>query len=391
VSINGLTHVYASANLGNNRIAVIAGDDSLKPSKAAYAIVNAAGTVSFSKDFPAGWLPLLNAVAPARPNQTAPVPPPAEPALYYAGSRTFFALARATDASKDAFLAFPITNADPRIVAFPDGWFAASCTADIRLLTLNLTGQAALAGSKVAETDYKTACAATAFLTLDFADGTMQAITLSDQGQIRVPSTRADGSLALMNDYVYAVKLDSTRPTTSDTLYVLDGVNASAATLPLPAGVSAFASATLQPIPQNNSLLAQTIDKVAGDQGFVLFNLDAQTAANLPLPDGFSSVTNLDDGSTVCCFATHKLIARAVKQGGSSAVIYDLVTGDVNVVANPGGVTSIGPPAAAAGAGNGGAAPTAARIVLANAMANTISAVAYTNNRQVGIMVIRIP
>ncbi|HEY1496257.1 MAG TPA: hypothetical protein VGF49_17015 [Candidatus Solibacter sp.] len=389
VNINGLTHIYASANLGNNRIAVIVGDDLLKPAKAAYAIVNVAGEANFSKDFPAGWLPLLNAVAPVRANQTTAAPPPTEPALFDAGSRTFFALVRAADASQDAFLAFPITNADPKIVAFPDGWFAASCTADIRLLTLNLMGQMTLAGSKVAETAYKTSCAATAFLTLDFSDVKMQAIPLGDQGQIRVPGTRADASLALMNDYVYAVKLDSTRPTTSDTLYVLDGVNADAVTLPLPAGVSAFTSATLQPIPENNSLLVQAIDKLAGDQGFVLFNLDTQTAASLPLPDGFASVTNLDDGNTVCCFATRKLIARAVKQGGSSAVIYDLVSGDVNVVANPGPVTSIGPPANPA-PGNGGAV-TAARLVLANARANTISAVAYTNNRQVGIMVIRIP
>lgn len=247
----------------------------------------------------------------------------------------------------------------------------------------------ALAGSKVAETAYKASCAATGFLTLDFNDVKMQVIPLGDQGQIRVPSTRADASLALMNDYVYAVRLDSTRPTTSDTLYVLDGVNANAVTLPLPAGVSAFTSATLQPIPENNSLLVQAIDKLAGDQGFVLFNLDAQTAASLPLPDGFASVTNLDDGTTVCCFATRKLIARAVKPGGSSAVIYDLVSGDVSVVTNPGPVTSIGPPANPAPA-NGGAV-TAARLVLANANANTISAVAYTNNRQVGIMVIRIP
>ncbi|MCU1235332.1 MAG: hypothetical protein JWP63_3299, partial [Candidatus Solibacter sp.] len=106
---------------------------------------------------------------------------------------------------------------------------------------------------------------------------------------------------------------------------------------------------------------------------------NAQTAANLPLPDGFATVASLADGTTVCCFATHKLIARAVKQGGSAAVIYDLVTGDVNVVTNPENVTSIGPPAGQS------------RVVLANAMANTISAVAYNGNRQVGIMVIRIP
>ncbi|MCU1234317.1 MAG: hypothetical protein JWP63_2284, partial [Candidatus Solibacter sp.] len=349
VDINGLKHVYASANLGNNRLAVIAGDDPLKPTKAAYAIVNNTGAITFSMEFPAGWLPLLTAVAPLRANQTAAVPLPTEPAVFDAASRTFFAIARSADASKDAFLAFPITNTDPKVVDFPDGWFAASCTADIRLLTLNLVGQVALVGSKVAETEFKTACAGTAFLMLDFSDAKiqarMQAIPLGDNGQIRVPAARTDASVALMNDYVYAVKLDSTRATTSDALYVLDGVNASVVTMPLPNAVTAFTVGTLQQVPESNSLLVQTIDKLAGDQGFVLFNLDAQTAANLPLPDGFATVASLADGTAVCCFATHKLIARAVKQGGSAAAIYDLVTGDVNVVTNPENVTSIGPAA----------------------------------------------
>jgi hypothetical protein len=89
------------------------------------------------------------------------------------------------------------------------------------------------------------------------------------------------------------------------------------------------------------------------------------------VPDGFASVASLSDGATVCCFSTHKLVARAVEQGGSAAVIYDLVTCDVNVVTNPEGVTSLGPVAVPAGGDAGGAA-AAIRAVLANAMANTI-------------------
>jgi len=135
-------------------------------------------------------------------------------------------------------------------------------------------------------------------------------------------------------NYVYGVKLDSTRATTSDTLYVLDGVNGNAVTMPVPAAVTAFTNATLLEIPEINSPLVQTFDKLAGDQGFVLFNLDAQTAKNLPLPEGFASV---------------------------------------------------GPPAGAAPASAN--AVTAARVIIANAQANTISAVAYTNTRQVGILV----
>ena len=383
VDIGGLQNVYAFANVGQNRIAVIAGDDALKPTKAVFAIVNPAGAVTFSKDFPAGWLPLLTAQAPPRPNQAAPAAIPTEPATFDATTRAFYVLVRANDASKDAFLTFGLVDTvDPKVIAFPDGWFAASCTADIRLFALDLVGQVALAGSRVAETEFKTNCAATAFLTLDFSAGTMTAIPLSDQGQIRVPTVRTDASMALLNNYVYGVKFDSTRATTSDTLYVLDGVNGNAVTMPSPAGVTAFTNATILPIPEVNSLLVQTFDKLAGDQGFILFDLDAQTAGNLPLPDGFTSVASLNDGTTVCCLATRTLTARALKQGGSNVVVYRLDTGDVVVVSNPANVTNVGPPAGAA---------AGSRVVIANALANTVSAVAYINNRQAGILVIRIP
>ncbi|MEO8595043.1 MAG: hypothetical protein ABI759_17115 [Candidatus Solibacter sp.] len=384
VDLDGLKHVYAFANLGGNRIAVIAGDDTLKPTKAVFGILTA-GDVTATQPFPAGWLPLLNAVVPPRPNQPSPVAAPTAPSLFDGATRRFLVLSRAQDASKDAFVAFSVNDADPKVVDFPAGWFAASCTADMRLFPLDLVGQLALAGAKVAEPEFKTNCAATAFLTLDLADDSMSAVTLSDQGQIRVPTARTDTSLALMNNYVYGVKLDSTRATTSDALYVLDGVNGNAVTLPVPAAVTAFTSATMQQIPEMDSLLLQTLDRAAGDQGFVLFNLDTQVAANLPLPDGFAGVATLNDNGTVCCLATRKLIARAVKQGGSNVVVYNLETGDVVVAPNPENVTSIGPAAAAGNAAN------AARVVIANAQANTIAAVAYNGNRQIGIILIRIP
>ena len=112
----------------------------------------------------------------------------------------------------------------------------------------------------------------------------------------------------------------------------------------------------------------------------VLFNLDAQTVTALPVPDGLVAVANLDDGATVCCLVTRKLAARGLKPGGSNVVIYNLASGDITVVPNPDGVTSVGPT---------GGGPL--RLVVANSRANTISAVAYSAARQAGIMVIRVP
>ena len=389
VNVNGLTNVYASASVGQNRTAVIVGDDPAKPGKAAFAVLGAGGAVISSTDFPAGWLPLLNAVQPARPG-AAPAPAqaaPKEPAIFDSGTRLFFALARAADASKDAFVAFTIANGDPKIVPFPDGWFAASCTADIRLLSLDLSGQLAVAGSQVAETAYQAACAGSGFLTLSFAKAAVAAVPLPDQGSLRVPSTRADASLSQMNNYVFGARLDTTRSATSDTLYVLDGVNGSAFVLTTPTTANGFTDASVQQIPELNALLAQAIDKTPGDQGLLLFDLNLQTATNLFVPDGFTAVTALNDGAAVCCMATRKVLGRTVKSGGANVVIYDLVTGDITVVPNPDGVTHFGPPPT----GNGAAAAAAGRLISGNARANTVSGVAYNGARQAGIMVVRIP
>jgi uncharacterized protein (TIGR03437 family) len=392
VNINGLKNIYANANVGQNRTAVIVGDDPLKPTKALFAIVNAAGDVLSTKDFPTGWLPLLNAVAPTR--QAAPgtptpaVAPPRAPFSFDAATRQFFLLARAADASKDAFLAFSTATADTKVAAFPDGWFAASCTSDIRLLPLYLAGQLALAAARTPAPGYLASCPGNGFAILDFSEDTVTAVPLPDQGGLlRVPSTRADTSLAQMNNYVFGARLDTTRTTTSDAVYVLDGVNASTVLLAMPAGLNGFTDTTLQQIPQLNALLAQTVDKVAGDEGLILFNLDLQTVQNLPVPDGFTTVTALEDNGAVCCLATRRLLARAQKAGGAALVIYDLLTNELAVAPNPDGVTSFGPPPG----GGVNAAANAARVISSNARANTAYAVAYNGTRQVGIIVVRIP
>jgi uncharacterized protein (TIGR03437 family) len=384
VNIDGLRNLYASANVGQNRVAVIAGDDPLKPARAVFAILNPAGDVLTSKEFPAGWLPLLNAVAPVRAGTPAPAPP-REPAFFDPASRQFFALARAADSTRDAFVAFPLTAADPKLATFPDGWFAASCTADIRLLNLDLAGQLALAAATAPETEFKQSCPGAGFLLLDFTDAAVTAVPLPDQGLLRVPATRADASLSQMNNYVFGARLDTTRAATSDTIYVLDGVYGSAAVLPLPPTVNGFSDASLQQVPELNSLLAQTVNRVAGDQGLLLFNLDRQTVTNLPVPEGFTSIAPLQDGAAICCLTTRKIIARALKQGGSNLVIYDLLSNELAVVPNPEGVTSFGPPPAPQAVG------TPARLISANSRANTAYAVTYNGNRQTGIMVVRIP
>jgi len=254
----------------------------------------------------------------------------------------------------------------------------------MRLFSLDLVGRYALAGAQVPHTGFEASCAGDGFLILDPAGGhpTVTSVPLPTAGQLRVDATKAQTSLSQMNNYVFGVRLDPTRSGTSDTLFVLDGVEASAFVLPLPTTASGFSNAVVQQVPQANWLQVQGIDKTAGDQGLVLFDLDQQTATNLFVPADYTTVGFLDDGATICCLTTRKLVARALKAGGSSMVVYNLATGDLTVVPSPAGVTSVGPPPGAT---------TAAGRVFSNARANTVSAVAYAGQKQAGIIIIRIP
>jgi hypothetical protein len=237
-----------------------------------------------------------------------------------------------------------------------------------------------------------------------------------------------------MNDYVFGMALDATRTATSDTLYVLDGANETLFTLRAPADAVAFTDATVRKIPTLNTLIATTNEKVSGDHGLLVFDLNMQSVQVLYLPAGFTSVAELDDNGTVCCLATRKIVARALKTGGSNLVVYNLANNDFTVIENPQGVTSVGPLPRQAqtggggggpgGGGGGGGAPgtpgtpgapgtpgtpgtpggvppgagaiptLTGSLSLVNPRANTVSAIAYggpQGTRQVGAIIVRIP
>ena len=383
ISVDGLAEVYASANLGQGRTAVIAGDNNAKPTKAEFAVLDSTGAVTFTQPFPAGWLPLLDAAVPPRTGQTPSTAALHAPSIFDAATRLFFVLARATDSSADAFLAFSPAGDDPQVAAFPSGWFAASCTSDMRLFNINLAHRLAIAGSQVAEAAYKTSCAGSGFLVLDFNAAAVSAVPLPDLGEMRVPSTKADTSLASMNDYIFGARIDPTRTGISDTIYVLDGATGNVSSLSVASPVTGFADASVLQIPAMTSLLAQNIKKAAGDDGFTLFDLDARTATTIPVPDGYDTLSALTDGTAVCCLATQKVVLRALKQGGSAVAVYDLASGTINAVEGSQGVSSIGPPTAAGSAGG--------RLISADAAANAIFAVTYRGSKQVGIIVIQVP
>lgn len=393
--LDGLTHLLGVAQAGGNRVAILAGDDANQPTRAKFAMVNpASGDVLVSKDFPEGWLPALGPLPPARANAPAQTPGINLTAIratfvYDATRQVFYALARNADA-RNAFVAFPANRADPTVIAFPDGWFAPTCSTIVRTASLELSRRLALVGTTVSETPaFNQACAGTGFLLLDLNRQQVSAVPVQAGSQI------AANGMGEVNDYIYTTNIDpSRRGQTADTVYVLDGVTATAFTIGLPNGISGFE--TLRPIRDLSMLVGAATDTVQGDQGLVLFDLDQAVSRALPVPVDFTTVSEL--GVLV---TTRKMIGRAMRTGASELVIYDLMMGDIIPVPNPQGIASIGPPPrqqqqTPAGPGTpqlpGGGQAAISRLMSVNQKANTVSAVGYNAaGRQVGVVVVRVP
>ncbi|MCL5745812.1 MAG: hypothetical protein M1541_18125, partial [Acidobacteria bacterium] len=218
IDVDGLTHVLsAPVSVGPGRLAVVVGDDAEQPTRAKFAVIGAAGAVAQSRDFPEGWLPLLAPAPPNRPNAAAL---PRGSVTYDAARRMFFVLSRMPDDSKHGFVAFGLDRAEPRALPFPDGWFAAACTPNIRIFTLDLSRRLVIAGSSVAASEVRTPCTAMGFIQLDLTRlSAPTAVPLPGQAQM----SGALGPDSEVNDYIYGTDIDTER----DTVYVLDGVTAS--------------------------------------------------------------------------------------------------------------------------------------------------------------------
>ena len=129
-------------------------------------------------------------------------------------------------------------------------------------------------------------------------------------------------------------------------------------------------------------------NRVADDGGFVIFDIGQAATRVLPVPDGFATAQLVAVYPT-----TRKLLGRGVKTGntGSQYLIYDLITGDLQMPPNSDGVAFVGAAPAQTPAGPG--IPQAVlNLQRANTNANTVDAVTYSNDRkQNGVMTLRIP
>ena len=393
----GLTHVLsAPVAIGPTQFALIVGDDPDKPKAAKYAVVDTRGVASSTKEFPAGYIPLVAPAAPT-PAGGGGGGQPGLPGLpggvqnplarlrlstsTDTTARVLYVLSTKPDGSRHALSAFPLTAADPKAVEFPEGWFAAACTNNISIFNLELANRLAILGSKDSDPTFKTSCPAHGYITMDLATQAVNALELGGAGQFNA----AGGNAADVNDYVYGANTDPQRRGISDTLYVLDGVTNSTFRFDLPVDVTSFAQIT--EVPVIGSLVALAVNRAAGDAGLILFDFENATTKLLPTPANYASVQLVSIFTT-----TRKVIAKGnrANNAGSQFLIYDLLTRDLTEVPNPKGVVFVGTvPQAAPTPGQ----PPQAVVNLqrANNKANTIQAVTFgADRKQSGMMIVRV-
>jgi uncharacterized protein (TIGR03437 family) len=375
----GLNKILSCSQVGQVFLSVIT-DDENAPKKAKIAALNAQGQVQNSVDFPVGLLPV---VLPAIQIQVPPggVAPPGGGGLNALAARirvpsivdgnVVYIVARAaSDASRDTLLAVSGQQQAIAQIPFPAGWFAASCTPQLRIFSLDLARQIGFPASKIAEKDNKQNCPAYGLLLLN---RDTRAVSISESpGRDGFNAASQAGDLS---DFIYTVSTNPQRPGVAESLYVLDGTNGSSFRLDLPTGVSGFGA-----VREEQSLLSLIAPANAsatgnGDAGLAIFDIESASARLLPTPEGFNAVQILAIFDT-----TRKIVARGTRPGnsGSALLVYDLVSGDLAMPPNPEGCAFVGTaPAAAPGGGQ-----QAVNLLAVSPKANSILAGCFGANRQ---------
>lgn len=379
----------APQGIQQNQRLIVVGDDTDNPKAAKVAVINPQNEPVVTRDFPEGWLPLAApgaATAPGggqRPGGAAPVRLPVT-TFFDGPTRVYYVLSRKADGSQHGFATFTLDDAPAKAVPMPEGWFAASCVQQIPIAGLELSRRFGMLGSRTAATAFANPCPAQGFILMDLTNQTPTATALPGAGQFNA-SAGADE----MNDYMFGQNTDPAQRNIADTLYILDGVTAVTSRIDLPAGITGFGAVSR--VPALNWLIAPATRTTQGDSGLVIFDLDTATSRVLPVPEGFATVQSLGVFN-----ATRKLLARGVApaNAGTQFLIYDLISGDLAIIANPAGVAFVGPPPAQApapGGGGPGQPQQQAVQIRVSQKSNSVEALAFDSaRRQTGIVSLKV-
>ncbi|MBI5086131.1 MAG: hypothetical protein HZB13_16220 [Acidobacteria bacterium] len=351
---------------------LVVADDAAGTQNPKAVFIDLQGQVQLVKEFPQGWQPLVPPTAPPPPSQGGPAPALSlVPADVDAATRLYYAVSKSEDGTKHGVVAFPANENPARVVEFPEGWYVSACTNNIAVFPLELTQRLALFGTKVRERQFRAQCTARGFVEFDLRpQGVTRAFELPGQGEFNVT-----GGANEINDFLYGTDADPVQRGASSTMFVFDSATEAVFRMDLPGGVASF----MQPRPfaELNLVVAMARERVPGDQGIVLFDLEKGEAQLLPTPADFDTMQFLS-----IMPGTLKLVAKGMRSGGSGSqyLIFDLLTRDLEMVANPERVVWVGAAQGATIAGE--------RV---NPKSNSVMAVGFDAERKAaGLMLIKI-
>lgn len=380
-------------NIGQQQVVAVVGNDEDNPTKAKLAILNLQGSVTGSRDFPEGWLPLVMPRQPQGPGGGLPGGPGGLPGLggnaqallqrlrvsvyLDAQTRVVHVLGMKADNSAHGMVSF---GTDVTAEPLPGGWFVASCTMQAQLLNIETTRRLVLLGGRTAEREFRPQCTALSFQVFELDGRRFTAVELPGAGVLNAQAGAID-----LNDFLLG------QNPAADVVFALDGVTLTAYRLDVPQGLTGFNQ--LQPIPALEVAVAAGRTRLAGDGGFLVFDLANIEVRQLLLPDGIAQVQLMG-----VLPATRRLVARGIRTGntGSQYLIYDLQTGEVFLPENPPGVAFVGNVTVQPQMPQPGQpqqpqqqSPVLQRL---NQKANTIEAVTYgEDRRQNGVILVRVP
>lgn len=339
--------------------------------------------------FPQGWVPLVparavNAQGQAQGNPLAPA------TGGFRGEDTAFVLARSSDGTRQAVVAFraqlpdPPPDTPPNSVAvsvssteFPSGTFATECSPAVRWSRIGLTRKLAVTAADSRQAEFarlqdNRICSGDRLVLFDTTKSEIS--TVSAPGRLQVSAQGALRGYLYFADAVRDVALEAPRK-----MYVFDGASESFSAIEFPGNIGITINQLTQGVgtrsqivalatggaPRTNPRTGATLPPQAGNRGLLVVDLAQGSARHLALPSGFQRV--IPGGANLVRqgrrgFGLMPLTGRAFARvrrrnigpgqpGGSAMVIWDASSGTATELPMPEGGFAVGQRIVAGGGG----------------------------------------
>ena len=403
VEVNGMT-VQVAQNTGfgsGYRMRFLGAGPEAAEGRPIAVLFDRDSNVIATAQFPDGWDPIA---PPRRVNNQGIAQGNSLAATQngFRGASSAFVLARASDGSGDAVVAFhselPEDRAGPvpesvtietSVTGFPAGTYAATCHTQVRWQRIDLTRTLAMVASSQQMNEFATPqqnqiCAGDQLVLFDTVTSGIRAVAAPEA--LDIAGKGASGSYLYFADGAREVALRATQK-----LHIFDGVSETFSTVEFgdDVGILFNSFPSMQRLPGQARLVALatggptrtnprgiTQPPLAGNRGLLVVDLPNATAVHLALPEGFERVAAVPNQlilqQGLRTFGMFPLTGRAFayaqkpnagpgNPGGTGILTWDVATAEATEMALPEDGFAVVRRAGGGGGGRGGGGAAAAR------------------------------